>query len=492
MATTAVSTVEKARSLRAYMEKENIKLQFQLALPKWLTVDRFYRVVFSSMMTNPKLMECSIESILSSLMKCASLGLEPVLGRAHLIPYQNNKKAGRPLEMQMQPGYQGLMDLATRSGRIRDIQPYVVYEKDEFDLKYGDANTITHTPHRPLKDAGKPIGGYVVFEYSDGFRKKYWMDIDEIYDNHRSKSQAYNYAVKNGQKDTPWIEYESDMIKKTLIKSGSKYVPASIEFMEAAHIDDAMELGEPINFDLGGGDLGEDIIEMDTDVISAFVAMINEEDIELEVAEKFVKQSADEFEVSIDKVREAAIGRNSKEEKANFLNHLRAFVKEQNKPDPIRSQYKGLKSKGFKPWVKQLIPEDFDKLPEIYRREIRAKWADMHDKYPEDYPKQFPLDQKEEGEEKEPDKEPIIEEPAEKSMFDYQMEGKDEEKQERDLGRDDIQFQKELVAFMEVIGGKKFFKALEDMGYEKSHEIPTEKRQEVLNTLKNIVDAENE
>ena len=70
-----------------YLFSEDIKKKFEMAVPKWMSVDRLLRVIFASVMRNPKLLQCTTESLLSSVMQCAQLGLEPILGRAHLIPY---------------------------------------------------------------------------------------------------------------------------------------------------------------------------------------------------------------------------------------------------------------------------------------------------------------------------------------------------------------------------------------------------------------------
>ena len=116
---------QKAVALRDYMHGDGIKNQLASALPKWLSTDRLLRVVFTSVMKNPKLLECTRESILSSVMQCAQLGLEPILGRSYLIPYDNRKNINgtwvKVPECQMQIGYQGLVDLARRTDTIADV-----------------------------------------------------------------------------------------------------------------------------------------------------------------------------------------------------------------------------------------------------------------------------------------------------------------------------------------------------------------------------------
>jgi len=234
---------EKAVSLRDYLQGDNVKSTLAQALPKWLSVDRLLRIVFASTLKNPKLMECTKESLLQSIMQCAQLGLEPILGRAYLIPYENSKKIGnrweKVLECQFQIGYQGLVDLARRSGEIKDVFARTVYEKDEFEIEYGTSRKLVHKPCLK-EDAGNPIGAYAVWENKEGLKSFEFMPLHEIY-KRRDKSQAYKYSIKNDSKENPWIQWPEEMMCKTVIKHMAKMQPASIDFMEAVELDNVIE-----------------------------------------------------------------------------------------------------------------------------------------------------------------------------------------------------------------------------------------------------------
>ena len=43
-------------------------------------------------------------------------------------------------------GYQGMIDLATRSDRVLKIEPSVVYEHDEYDYERGSKSFVFHKP----------------------------------------------------------------------------------------------------------------------------------------------------------------------------------------------------------------------------------------------------------------------------------------------------------------------------------------------------------
>ena len=234
----------KTKDLRAYMQQDMVQEQFKSALPKWLSVDRFFRVVFTSILKNPKILDCTRESILSSLIQCAALGLEPIMGRAHLIPYNNSKMIGgryqKVLECQFQPGYQGLIDLAKRSGDVRDVDADVVYENDIFEMEKGSHKHLSCI-RNIHGDRGKKLGAFAIWYLKDGSQHFDFMDIEELY-KIREKSQAYRYAISHtdnkAAQECPWIVWEDEQMKKTIIKRTSKLVPASIEFVEAVEFDD--------------------------------------------------------------------------------------------------------------------------------------------------------------------------------------------------------------------------------------------------------------
>ena len=98
----AAELQEKAISIRDYMQEPDTMRQLMAALPNWLRVDRFIRLFYTAMMQNPALMECTKQSLLSCMIQAAQIALEPVFGKAALIPYGK--------EVTFQPMYKGLME----------------------------------------------------------------------------------------------------------------------------------------------------------------------------------------------------------------------------------------------------------------------------------------------------------------------------------------------------------------------------------------------
>ena len=120
--------------------------EIQRALPKHLDADRIARIALTEMRKNPKLLSCSNTSLLGAIMTSAQLGLEPgALGHVYLIPYYNSKT--KSMEVQLQIGYKGMLDLVRRSGEITSISAHTVHENDEFEFEYGLNEKLRHIPN---------------------------------------------------------------------------------------------------------------------------------------------------------------------------------------------------------------------------------------------------------------------------------------------------------------------------------------------------------
>ena len=225
---------EKANDIAAFFQTQSTMDAIMEVLPQHVSAERLLRTALTTIRTNPKILECSKSSLMSCVMGCAILGLEPepFLGQAYIVPY-NNKKVinGKDVwikEAQLIPGYRGLIALARRAGMVQTVAAHVVYEKDEFDISYGlDDNII----HRPFLDGprGDPKGAYVVFKFTDGSHSHQYMSESDIMAvARRSKTH------KKGPKGEdiffgPWKTDRGEMMKKTVIRRAIKMVPLSIE-----------------------------------------------------------------------------------------------------------------------------------------------------------------------------------------------------------------------------------------------------------------------
>ena len=221
--------------------------QFATALPKHINSDRFVRIAITTIRQNPKLAQCSQESLLGALMVSAQLGLEPgTLGQCYLIPY------GR--ECQFQIGYKGMIELLRRSGQLKDIYAYSVYENDDFEITYGLDRNLIHKPN--LANKGNFLGCYCVAILKDDTRAFEYMTKEEI----EAHAKKFSKTFGNG----PWKTDFEAMSHKTVVKKMLKWLPLSVEFLENIEKDDK-------SFKVADTKNTEDIeiIENDGDIINA-------------------------------------------------------------------------------------------------------------------------------------------------------------------------------------------------------------------------------
>ena len=226
---------------------QSSKNQFANALPKHINTDRFVRIAITTIRLNPKLAQCSQESLLGALMVSAQLGLEPgTLGQCYLIPY------GR--ECQFQIGYKGMIELLRRSGQLKDIYAYSVYENDDFEITYGLDRNLIHKPN--LENKGNFLGCYCVAILKDGAKAFEYMTKEEI----ETHAKKFSKTFGNG----PWKTDFEAMAHKTVVKKMLKWLPLSVEFLENIEKDDK-------SFKVADTKNAEDIeiIESDGNIINA-------------------------------------------------------------------------------------------------------------------------------------------------------------------------------------------------------------------------------
>lgn len=198
------------------------KEQFEIALPKHMTGERFTRIALTELRKNPKLMNCDPTSLLGALMTSAQLGLEPgVLGQAYLIPYGNT--------CQFQISYKGMIELLRRSGQLKDLYAYPVYENDTFEITYGLNRDLVHKP--VLKDRGSVQGYYAVAKLTDGTVAFEYMTMDEVL----SHAKQFSKTFSSG----PWKTSFDAMAFKTVVKQLMKWLPVSVEALNGTEKDES-------------------------------------------------------------------------------------------------------------------------------------------------------------------------------------------------------------------------------------------------------------
>ena len=209
-------------------------------LPEGINKKLFIMTFYNAVIRNPKLMQCTKESLINAFLQCCEWKLEPSLGMVYLVPYRNNKKPGNPLECQAQIGYKGLIELANRIENVQ-VSAHIIYSNDQFDIQYAPEEKIFHKP-KIKGDRGEIVGAYCIWKKKDS-TSFHFMTIDEIY-KIREKSISYRTAETNGTKDSVWHEWPEAMIKKTVIRQRAKYERLHSTFAEILEKEEAFEFGD--------------------------------------------------------------------------------------------------------------------------------------------------------------------------------------------------------------------------------------------------------
>lgn len=193
------------------------------AIPAGISEERFFQLIVSELNQNTALQECSPSSLLSSIMRCATLGLEPSsadgLGRAYIVPY--NKKATLII------GYKGMLELIRRSGQISSISVNAVYDGDVFEYEYGLEEKLRHIPAPDVfhTESEEPDYVYLIAKFINGGHYFNVLSKAEI--------RATKEAATKGRRNTPWSEHYLSMAKKTIIRRSFPYLPIGTQAQSA-------------------------------------------------------------------------------------------------------------------------------------------------------------------------------------------------------------------------------------------------------------------
>lgn len=246
------------------------KATLRAILPKHIDPDRVTKIALAVYMNKPELQQCTPHSMVRATLQCAELGLDPspLLGEAHFIPFKNKVKVRdgnqwkdqEQLEVQLMPGYAGLIKLAKQTGDIVDIYAVVVdeCEKDPvfdktgqlvsgFYVEQGTVRKIRHIQKFEGR-TGKVFACYGVVQFKDGSSHFEVFSLAEL-EAIRARSKAY----QGNQTSTPWATDFPAMCRKTMIKQALKTVPKSPEkpgLAQAIAADNAAELGEAFGTEL--------------------------------------------------------------------------------------------------------------------------------------------------------------------------------------------------------------------------------------------------
>jgi len=193
---------------------------------------RFAQVLVLACFRNPSLLTCDLKSLFNAATFCAQRGLEPgVPDGVALVPYKGKVT---PIIQ-----YRALVKQGKETDSIKSAKAIIIYEKDTYEWEEGEIPKFTHKPAILGTDRGKPIGAYSRITLPDGQVEINIMPIDDIF-KRRNSSASWKSEKRE---ETPWAQWEDEMIKKTVLKDGFRTIPVAPRFMSLLEADGKLESG---------------------------------------------------------------------------------------------------------------------------------------------------------------------------------------------------------------------------------------------------------
>ena len=215
------------QDIRSLLSNDKFKEQLALAMPNYLTPERFSRILLTSMHKTPKLFDCSITSLRRCAMDCASIGLEPDGRHAHLIPYGT--------ECTLIIDYKGIIKLVKDDPDVVDVNCFTIRANDSAIWTNGE---IVHT-YDILRPRGEVVATYTAIVWKSGERTTGEPFTKEDAELARKKSKSGN----NG----PWKDWYTEMWKKSNVRRDSKMWNLCPKVRDALEKDDDRLEERPAN-----------------------------------------------------------------------------------------------------------------------------------------------------------------------------------------------------------------------------------------------------
>ena len=214
MSDTAIQPVHQVKQALA---TTSVTEQFRNSLPKHIDPERFKAAILTAINLNPQLAQVAtrdMKSLLVAASRAAQDGLMPDGRDAAFVVFGS--------AIQYMPMIGGILRKIRNSGELASIDAQVVYENDDFDYALGDEPYIKHKPIL-RGDRGEPIAVYATATLKDGSRYREVMTVTEV-----ERVRAVSRAAKNG----PWVQWWSEMARKTAIRRLAKRLPMDTDVQD--------------------------------------------------------------------------------------------------------------------------------------------------------------------------------------------------------------------------------------------------------------------
>jgi len=230
MSKNQIVIVNDRNNLKALLDSEKFKSMATQVSSKYMTIEKMTKIAILAATRQPKILKCTIESTLDSIIKAAELGLDFAgqSGQGYLIPYGSKYLPKGNYECKFMPGYQGFIELAYRTDKVAFIDAEVVYTEDYYDYALGSKPFIEHKPCL-TGERGEPLFAYCVVIRKDS-------DIPKIELMSKEQIDSVHASSRSGE-EGPWVTFPDEMWRKSVIRRAWKYMPKTAELAQAAELD---------------------------------------------------------------------------------------------------------------------------------------------------------------------------------------------------------------------------------------------------------------
>lgn len=181
---------------------------------------------------NPRLAECTPESLIGCVVRVSQMGLEvgPDLGQAFFVPRRNSKKG--IVECTLQWGYPAVVVLCLRSPDITKIIGRAVHEVDDFHYAFGTSEHLHHKPAEGMADDAAK--GEVTHAYGLVWTTKGGPPLFNVID--RPEIERRRARGDNGP---AWRTDYAAMAAKSAILAMKRWLPLTTQVAQALAGDGA-------------------------------------------------------------------------------------------------------------------------------------------------------------------------------------------------------------------------------------------------------------
>jgi len=228
----AISEQKPQLTLQELIEKS--AKEFKKALPIHMRPERLVRIALTCIRQTPELTQCNPASFVGALLVSAQMGLEPMAGRAYILPFWNSRANRKDAQFIL--GYRGISELFYRHAKAINFNWGIVHKNDEFEFEYGTNANLRH--RFGLGERGEVIGYYVIAELQGGAKPFLVMSKEDCIGHGKRHSKTYDIKTNQFNSRSPWFTDPDAMCLKTVLIQLSKVLPLSVELQQAIQADE--------------------------------------------------------------------------------------------------------------------------------------------------------------------------------------------------------------------------------------------------------------